>query len=83
MKNVQLGYNLPSGLMQKTHLSAARIYVSGENLWSWSPMYKLTRNLDPESLGKSDNILTGTTNYGNGNNYPILKSVTVGLSVTL
>ncbi|HWK06953.1 MAG TPA: SusC/RagA family TonB-linked outer membrane protein [Puia sp.] len=83
MKNVQLGYNLPAGLMQRSHLSAAKIYVSGENLWSWSPMYKLTRDLDPESLGKSDVILTGTTNNGNGNNYPILKSVTIGLSVTL
>jgi hypothetical protein len=28
-------------------------------------------------------ILTGTSNNGNGNNYPILKSMTVGMSVTL
>jgi TonB-linked SusC/RagA family outer membrane protein len=82
LKNIQVGYNLPSGLLAKAHISAARIYVSGENLWSASPLYKLTRNIDVENIGKSDAILTGSTNNGNGNNYPILKSVTVGLSVT-
>jgi len=47
-------------------------------------MFKLTRDIDPESIGKSDIILTGTTtNNGNGNNYPILKSVTLGLNITL
>jgi hypothetical protein len=83
LKNVQVGYNLPAGLLQKVKLSAARFYVSGENLWSWSPLYKVTKDIDPENIGKSDVILTGASNNGNGNNYPILKSVTVGLSVTL
>ena len=88
LKNIQLGYNLPAGLVQKAHLAGVRVYVSGENLWSWSPMYKLTRNLDPESLGGADVILNTNaagvySNSGNGNNYPILKSVTFGLSVTL
>lgn len=83
LKNIQVGYNLPAGLVQRAHLTAARFYVSGENLWSYSPMYKLTRDVDPESIGQSDPILTGTSSSGNTNNYPILKSVTVGLNVTL
>jgi TonB-linked SusC/RagA family outer membrane protein len=83
LKNVQVGYNLPAGLVQRAKLTAVRFYVSGENLFTYSPMYKLTRNIDVENIGKSDNILTGTTNNGNGNNYPILKSLTVGMSVTL
>lgn len=81
LKNVQIGYNLPKKLMNKAHLSAARVYVSGENLWTASPLYKLTKDLDVENIGKSDVLLTGSSNAGNGNNYPILKSVTVGLSV--
>jgi TonB-linked SusC/RagA family outer membrane protein len=84
LKNVQLGYNLPSALVQRMKLTGVRVYVSGENLWTYSPIFKLTKNLDPENIGKSDIILTGaTTNNGNGNNYPILKSLTVGVSVTL
>jgi TonB-linked SusC/RagA family outer membrane protein len=83
LKNVQVGYTLPAGMVQRAHLTAVRFYISGENLFTYSPMYKLTRNVDVENIGKSDVILTGTTNNGNGNNYPILKSMTVGMSVTL
>ncbi len=90
LKNLQLGYNLPKGFIAKAHLNAARFYVSGENLWSASPLYKITKNLDVENIGKSDVLLTGSSdnsvagsnNNGNGNNYPILKSLTVGLSAT-
>ena len=83
LKNVQVGYNLPAGIARKIKMSAARIYITGENLWSHSPLYKLTKDLDVENIGKSDVILTGTSNNGNGNNYPILKSVSVGLTLTL
>jgi len=83
LKNLQIGYNISSRLIRKTGFSSARVYLSGENLWSWSPIYKLTRNIDPESIGQSDVILTGTSSSGNANNYPILKSMTVGMSLTL
>jgi TonB-linked SusC/RagA family outer membrane protein len=83
MKSLQLGYRLPAGLLRKIGFTSARVYVSGENLWTWTPMYRLTRNIDPESIQQSDVILTGTTNYGNANNYPILKSMSVGMSLTL
>lgn len=82
LKNIQVGYNLPKGIASRAHLSNARIYFSGENLWTASPLYKLTKDLDVENIGKSDVILTGTSNNGNGNNYPMLKSMTIGLSLT-
>ncbi|MFT4156009.1 SusC/RagA family TonB-linked outer membrane protein [Parafilimonas sp.] len=82
LKNVQIGYSFPKSLLAKAHLTDARVYISGENLWSASPLYKITRDIDVESIGKSDVILTGTSNNGNGNNYPILKSFTAGLSIT-
>jgi TonB-linked SusC/RagA family outer membrane protein len=82
MKNIQLGYNLPQRLISKIKMTNAKLYVSGENLWSWSPLYRITKDMDVENIGKSDVLLTGTTNNGNGNNYPILKSITFGLSVT-
>ena len=82
LKSIQVGYSIPSSLVQRWKLSAIRFYVSGENLFSWSPLYKVTKDIDVENIGKSDVILTGSTNNGNGNNYPILKSITAGLSVT-
>lgn len=89
MKNIQFGYNLPRTLIQKVGMSSARVFVSGENLLSWSPLYKITRDLDIENIGRSDAVLNPPTssdpnsnNSGNGNNYPILKSFTMGLSAT-
>jgi TonB-linked SusC/RagA family outer membrane protein len=89
LKNLQLGYNLPAGLVQRAHLTAVRFYISGENIWTHSPMFKLTKDVDPESIGGSDMILgtnstTGAySSSGNTNNYPFLKSYTVGMNVTL
>ncbi|NIG56702.1 TonB-dependent receptor [Chitinophaga sp. Cy-1792] len=83
LKNLQIGYNLPAHLISRAHLNSMRVYISGENLWTASPLYKLTRNIDVENIGKSDVILTGNSNNGNGNNYPILKSYTIGLQVSL
>lgn len=81
LKNIQIGYNLPRQIVGRIGMSNARVFVSGENLWSWSPLYRLTRDLDIENLGGSDAVLTSGTS-GNGHNYPILKSFTMGLSAT-
>ncbi|SCC22560.1 TonB-linked outer membrane protein, SusC/RagA family [Chitinophaga costaii] len=83
LKNLQVGYNLPLYMVSRVHLQSARFFLSGENLWTASPLYKLTRNIDVENIGKSDVLLTGGSNTGNGNNYPILKSFTFGLQVSL
>lgn len=82
VKNIQFGYNLPSSVLSKLRMQNARVFISGENLWTYSPMYKLTRDIDVESIRKSDEALTGDSNYGDAYNYPILKSFSVGLSVT-
>jgi TonB-linked SusC/RagA family outer membrane protein len=82
LKNIQLGYNLPQGLVSKVKITNARVYVSGENLWVTSPMFKITdHNIDPESIHGSDRVLTSGGN-GDGQNYPILKSITIGLNLT-
>jgi len=81
MKNIQLGYNLPKNLISKIRANEMKIYVSGENLWSWSPLYKLVRHIDVENTGPSDQVFT-SSNAGDAYNYPMLKSYTFGLSVT-
>lgn len=81
LKNIQLGYNLPKRLTDKVKMSAARVYLSGENMWTWSPLYRITKDIDVENTGGSDGVLTNGSN-GNGNNYPMLKGLTFGLSVS-
>ncbi|SFF68700.1 TonB-linked outer membrane protein, SusC/RagA family [Sunxiuqinia elliptica] len=85
LKNVQLGYNLPQNLMnQISFLSNVKVYLSGENLWSWSPLYRTTKDFDVENIGGSDPELTSGSGRRSGNvlNYPMLKTVSFGVSAT-
>lgn len=81
MKNVQLGYDLPGNLISKISASNARIYVSAENIWTYSPLYKISKNFDVENAVASDQLFT-SSNAGDAYNYPMMKSITLGLSIT-
>jgi len=83
LRNIQLGYNLPQQFASKIHASAMQVYVSGEDLWTYSPLYKIVGrgHIDVENTGPSDQMFT-SSNAGDGYNYPMLKSVSFGLSVT-
>ena len=80
MKNIQIGYNFPKTLLSKIGTSAARVYISGENLWTVSPLFKITKDFDVESAVASDQVFSPGGNSGDAYNYPIMKSVTIGLS---
>ena len=82
LKNIQLGYTLPVNLISKIRATNARVYVSAENIWTWSPLYKITKDIDPENTSVSDQVFSPGGNAGDGYNYPMLKGVTFGLSIT-
>ncbi len=92
LKNLQIGYNFPKALVSSAKMQAARIYLSGENLFSWSPLYKRTKNFDVGNIYGSDEEAAtaakegGTNsiidNGGQAYSYPLLRSFSVGLSVT-
>jgi TonB-linked SusC/RagA family outer membrane protein len=82
MKNIQVGYNLPAKWMSKIKAANARLYISAENLLTWSPLYNLTRDMDVESIGPSDQLFSPGGNAGDGYNYPMMKSIVFGLSIT-
>jgi len=48
LKNLQIGYNVPDNLIQKAKLQSLRVFVSGTNLWTWTPEYE---GWDPETQG--------------------------------
>jgi hypothetical protein len=82
LKNVQLGYNLPPRLISRIKANSLRIYCSAENIWTHSKLYKRTKDLDVENTGVSDQVFSPDGNAGDGYNYPLLKGITFGLSVT-
>ena len=80
LKNITLGYLLPAGLLSKLRLTSCRIYFTGQNLWTHSPMYNVTKNFDPEVIEGSDPEINKT--QGDGFSYPMQKSYTVGLNLS-
>ena len=73
MQNLSVGYNLSGKLMDRIKLRRARVYASMNNLFTISK----DQGLDPGVGGAAD------TNFGiDVGNYPVTRSVMVGLGVT-
>ncbi len=67
LKNVDIGYTLPKEMLNRIHMNSVRIYMIGTNLLTWAP-FKLW---DPE------------TTDPRGETYPLTKSFTLGLTISL
>jgi TonB-linked SusC/RagA family outer membrane protein len=81
LKNLTVGYNLPAAWVNKVHVSSLRVYFTGQNLWTWSPMSEHNPNMDPENIEQADPELN--KNAGQGMAYPMLKTYTLGVSISL
>ena len=83
LKNLQIGYTVSPQLLEGLKVvKGARIYFSAENIWTWSPLYKIMDNIDVENATAPSDQLFTSSNAGDGYNYPMLKSYNLGLSVT-
>ena len=86
LKNLTIDYNFPKELIGKIGLQALKIYFSGENLLTFSPLKKHAKNYDPEGIYAGDADYGtgkyGTDNFGDGDGYPVMKSYTIGLTLT-
>lgn len=67
LKNVDFGYTIPKEVTTKYRINDLRIFITGSNLYTWS-MFKLW---DPEST------------QPRGEEYPLTRSITLGMSVNL
>lgn len=86
LKTLNFGYTLPASIASKIQSNDIKIYLSGENLWTWSPLYKVTRDTDVTNIWGAGTQLTGldsdnTRTDGDGYNYPTLRALSVGLSI--
>ncbi|MDT7832235.1 TonB-dependent receptor [Flavobacteriaceae bacterium S356] len=67
MKNISFGYNLPTDVLNRVGLSKVRLYVLGENMFTWQSH----KGIDPE---QSFNGLTA-------NRSPLQKTLTLGTQI--
>lgn len=72
LKSVNLGYSFSKEAVESIGLQKARVFVSGENLWTKDNLYGI---YDPEVIGNS-----GSTN---GKIYPNRASFSCGVQITL
>ncbi|MBL7873539.1 MAG: TonB-dependent receptor [Cyclobacteriaceae bacterium] len=72
LKNLQVGYNIPSSIIGKIGMTRARIYLQGVNLFT---MTKYS-GLDPDLNSNGDTI------FGvDEGNYPLVKQYIVGVNI--
>ncbi len=74
LRNVQLAYNLPQRWLSAVKLSAARLYITGNNLLTITKF----RGFNPDATS-TDNVLTNGQSQAN---YPVARSYIFGINVT-
>ena len=67
LKNIEIGYSLPHGIIRVGNLQQVRFYIQGQNLLTWDKLGDV--DVDPET--SSD-----------GTWYPIQKTVNFGVNIT-
>jgi len=76
IKNVSLGYNLPKNAIKKLHIKSLRFYVTGQNLYTFTPY----SGMDPEvNYYSTDNVVMGTDFF----TYPQSRTFLFGLNIGL
>ncbi len=68
IKNITLGYTLPSNLLSKLKIDKLRVYIAGENVLDFNEY--------------PDGINTELQNKGSGASYPYMRSFSAGLNLT-
>ncbi|MDD3968543.1 MAG: TonB-dependent receptor [Proteiniphilum sp.] len=87
LKNVTIDYSFNRNICSRIGLEALKVYMAGENLFTYSPLFKRTDMFDPEVIESGDSDFAASTSgglngTGQGYSYPMLKNVTFGLNLT-
>ncbi|WP_052346330.1 SusC/RagA family TonB-linked outer membrane protein [Hymenobacter swuensis] len=75
LKNLTLGYTLPASLINKARFSGLRVYVSGQNLLTWTDY----SGYDPEVSADPFSATSSGRDFGV---YPQARTYTVGLNAS-
>ncbi|SFB93738.1 TonB-linked outer membrane protein, SusC/RagA family [Parapedobacter composti] len=83
LKNLQISYAFSPRICSKLGMQALNVYLAGENLYTWSPMFRVTKNFDPEVIHAGDTDFRATSGTdGDGYGYPMLNTYTLGINLT-
>ena len=74
LRSISLGYNFPSKLLRKMHMSAFRLYVTVDNVWTITGY----SGPDPE-VSTRESVLTPGFDWSA---YPRSIGVTAGVNIT-
>lgn len=80
LKTLTIDYSLPKQWISKMKMNRAQIFLSAQNLFTASGLFKHTENFDPEVMEAPTGDLTNGS--GQGYAYPMLKTTTLGLNLT-
>jgi len=85
LKNLQVGYNLPKKVIKKIGLSGLKVYFTGENLWDWSPAYRYIKGFNVGTISShvDDNDMFNFGSDSVGSQYPIMRTCSFGISITI
>ncbi|MDF0717132.1 TonB-dependent receptor [Muricauda sp. 334s03] len=81
LKNLTFGYNLPQSVLDKTPFGKVRVYLSGENILTFT---KLTDYIDPEIASNQVNLNSPSGSYtydSRGQEAPMSKTYSLGVSI--
>ena len=76
LKNLTVGYTIPTTLTSKIGIDQIRVYFSGENLCYWSPLKKNTLYVDPEAA------FSRNSDVDNNAFYPWARTFMFGIDIT-
>ena len=77
LKDVTLSYMIPKSLTNRIGLQQLKVYVSGQNLWEATSLFKY---MDPDVVGSRKN--DGSLNNTDARVYPFTRSYSFGINVT-
>lgn len=75
LRNVELGYTLPKTLLRRVGFSQARVYVSGQNLLTFTGY----TGLDPDVVGNPDPAASLLERGHDTGNYPASRIISFGI----
>jgi hypothetical protein len=77
LKNVTLGYSLGSKLLEKMHLTKFRLYVTGQNLLTFTDYDGWDPEVSTDFLANGSNVFQGVEFYS----APQAKTLTFGVNI--
>lgn len=83
LKNLTVDYTFPKKISRKIGMESLKVYFSGDNLLTFSPLKKYAKNFDPEVIGSGDQDFSSSAGKeGDGYGYPMMRSFTLGINLT-